>query len=65
MNTLRIIVAFVAAIPFVQVGLCAETDTWWSRKPLVAPKLPPENPWTRNEIDRFILAKLKANDLRP
>jgi hypothetical protein len=32
---------------------------------LAAPKLPPQNAWVRNEVDRFILAKLKANDLRP
>ena len=65
MNALRVIFAFAASLAFVQVGLCEETNTWWSRKPLVSPKLPPENQWARNEVDRFILAKLKANDLRP
>jgi len=65
MKVLRTIAAFAAALAFIQVGLWAETDNWWSRKPLVAPKLPPENAWARNEVDRFILAKLKANDLRP
>ena len=65
MKALRAIAAFAAALAFIQVGLWAETDNWWSRKPLVAPKLPPENQWARNQVDRFILAKLKANDLRP
>ncbi len=65
MKALRAIAACAAALAFIQVGLWAETDNWWSRKPLVAPKLPPENQWARNEVDRFILAKLKANDLRP
>ncbi|SVD61390.1 uncharacterized protein METZ01_LOCUS414244, partial [marine metagenome] len=32
---------------------------------MVAQKVPPQNAWARNEVDRFILAKLKANDLRP
>ena len=65
MKALRAIAACAAALAFIQVGLWAETDNWWSRKPLVAPKLPPENQWARNEVDRFILAKLEANDLRP
>ena len=40
-------------------------EEWWSRKPLVAPKVPEAKEWARNEVDRFILAKLKAHDLRP
>jgi len=65
MNALSAIIAFVSAIAFAPIGLPAEEDTWWSRKPLGSPKLPPQNAWARNEIDRFILAKLKAHDLRP
>jgi hypothetical protein len=65
MNVFRAIVSFAAAFAFVQVDLWAENDVWWSRKPLVAPKVPTQNSWARNEVDRFILAKLKANDLRP
>ena len=38
---------------------------WWSRKPLVAPKVPEDKEWARNEVDRFILARLEANGLRP
>nr|MBC8349005.1 DUF1553 domain-containing protein [Verrucomicrobiota bacterium] len=42
-----------------------QAEEWWSRKPLVEPKVPEAKEWARNEVDRFILAKLKANDLRP
>lgn len=65
MNSLRAIIAFVSAIAFAPSGLPAEENTWWSRKPLVAPKVPPQSAWTRNEVDRFILAKLDANGLQP
>jgi hypothetical protein len=65
MNLLRGIFAFASAIAFVQGGLPAEEDAWWSRKPLVAPKLPPQSTWARNEVDRFILAKLRANGMQP
>lgn len=40
-------------------------EQWWSRKPLVEPKVPEAKEWARNEVDMFILAKLKANDLQP
>jgi hypothetical protein len=65
MNLLRGIFVSASAIAFVQGGLPAEEDAWWSRKSLVAPKLPPQSTWARNEVDRFILAKLKASGLRP
>ena len=42
-----------------------EGEQWWSRKPLVASEVPEEQEWVQNEVDRFILAKLKANGLRP
>ena len=41
-----------------------QAEEWWSRKPLVEPKVPEAKEWVRNEVDRFILAKLKANGLR-
>jgi hypothetical protein len=65
MNLFRGIFLFASAIAFVQASLAVENDEWWSRKPLIAPKLPPQNTWARNDVDRFILAKLKAHDLRP
>ncbi len=42
-----------------------EGEQWWSRKPLVESEVPEEQEWVQNEVDRFILAKLKANGLRP
>ena len=42
-------------------------DTWWSWKPLERPE-PPEvaDPlWTRNPVDRFVLAKLQARGIAP
>lgn len=40
---------------------------WWSLQPPVRPPLPSvqQPSWTRNEIDRFILARLNAAGLRP
>ena len=38
---------------------------WWSRKPLLKPEVPESGSWVRNEVDRFILAGLRANDLSP
>ncbi len=38
---------------------------WWSRKPLLKPEVPESGGWVRNEVDRFILAGLRANDLSP
>lgn len=39
----------------------------WSFRPLVSPPLPTvqQTDWPRNEIDRFLLAKLEAHDLQP
>ena len=42
-----------------------EGEEWWSRKPLLKPEVPESREWIRNEVDRFILAKLKANGLHP
>jgi mono/diheme cytochrome c family protein len=38
---------------------------WWSFRPVREPELPPADPLARNEIDRFIDAKLKAEGLTP
>lgn len=40
---------------------------WWSLQPVVRPSLPAEagDPWVRNPIDAFILARLRAAGLRP
>ncbi|MFM7259990.1 MAG: DUF1549 domain-containing protein [bacterium] len=47
----------------------AETarETWWAYKPLVAPAVPDvrDTRWSRGDIDRFLLAKMEAKDLRP
>jgi len=40
-------------------------ETWWSRKPLSKPALPAEDSWCRNEVDRFILQRLKQQKLSP
>lgn len=42
-----------------------EGKEWWSRKPLLKPEIPKSGEWVRNEVDRFILAKLRANGLSP
>src|SRR5205823_5829961 len=38
---------------------------WWSFQPVKEPAVPPADPQCRNEIDRFIHAKLKAEGLVP
>lgn len=40
---------------------------WWSLQPVVRPSLPPEaaDPWVRNPIDAFVLARLRAAGLEP
>jgi hypothetical protein len=42
-----------------------EDRKWWAFQPLAKAALPPPDPWARNEIDRFILARLQAEGLRP
>ena len=50
----------VLVLVVVAAGLRAEEPAalWWSFQPIVRPQ-PPAGPQIRNEIDRFILAKLK------
>ena len=40
---------------------------WWSFRPLVAPPVPTvkEKRWPRNDVDRFILARLEKENLKP
>jgi hypothetical protein len=41
------------------------SEVWWSRKPLESQALPPGDRWCRNEVDRFVLANLRAKGLEP
>ena len=45
----------------------ADATTWWSYQPVGRPTLPTINnsAWVRNDLDRFILAKLEAKGLQP
>ena len=43
----------------------SEDKQWWSRKPLTEPSVPPVDGWGRNEVDSFVLHKLKAENLKP
>jgi hypothetical protein len=38
---------------------------WWSFQPVRNPDVPPGTSWTRNEVDRFILARLAQEGLSP
>ena len=41
----------------------SEDKQWWSRKPLTEPSVPATDGWGRNEVDSFILHKLKVKKL--
>jgi mono/diheme cytochrome c family protein len=62
-QTLRI-AAPVASAPYV---ITAEHRNFWSFRPIANPQPPPvhDKKWARTEIDRFILAKLEAQNLKP
>jgi hypothetical protein len=47
--------------------LTDEDRAWWAFQPVREPKVPApaDDTWSRNEIDRFILAKLRAEILTP
>ena len=45
--------------------LHSKNREWWSRTPLLQPKVPKAEQWSRNPVDRFILKKLRAHDLSP
>ena len=47
-------------------GPAAEATAWWSFRPLARPRAPADSGrWARNDIDRFVLARLEENGLRP
>ena len=43
----------------------SEDKQWWSRNPLTEPSVPATDGWGRNEVDSFILHKLRAKNLEP
>jgi len=46
--------------------LTDEDREWWAVQPVVEPKIPASgDAWARNEIDRFVTAKLEAAGLQP
>jgi Protein of unknown function (DUF1553)/Protein of unknown function (DUF1549)/Planctomycete cytochrome C len=47
--------------------ITAEDRKWWSFQPLKMPALPDvkQKSWLRNDVDRFILAKLESHPLQP
>ena len=45
--------------------LHSKNAEWWSRMPLLQPKVPKAEKWGRNPVDRFILQKLRAHALSP
>ena len=46
------------------VPLHSEDSDWWSRKPLLKSAVPAYG-WGNNQVDSFILRKLKSNNLKP
>ena len=63
MKTLNciMVLAHLIAAPLMH----SEDKQWWSRKPLTEPSVPVTDGWGRNEVDSFILHKLKAKNLEP
>lgn len=52
--------------PWTQQGKAAEQAKWWSFQAPKRPSLPAvQSPWVRNEIDRFILAKMQSAGYQP
>ena len=45
--------------------LHSKNAEWWSRTPLLQPKVPKAEKWGRNPVDRFILQKLRTHALSP
>lgn len=48
-------------------GFTEEERGWWALQPVktVSPPVQDDDQWSRNEIDRFVLAKLTENHLQP
>lgn len=57
----------LAAKPANRETPVVDAKSWWSFQPIQKPALPEvkDVSWPRNAIDRFVLAKLEANGLRP
>ena len=55
------VLSHLIAVPLMH----SKDEQWWSRKPLTEPLVPVTNGWGRNEVDSFILHKLKAKNLEP
>jgi cytochrome c551/c552 len=48
------------------VQASAPKSTWWSFQPIERPAVPKSgDPWVRNEIDEFVIAKLREKNLKP
>ena len=58
-------VAPVALKPRRKGGITAEDRAWWAFQPIARVTPPAADAWCENEIDRFILARLKAEGLSP
>ncbi len=56
-----IVLANLIAAPLMH----SEDKQWWSRKTLIKPSVPATDGWGRNEVDSFVLNKLKAKNLEP
>src|SRR5436305_5470338 len=60
--------ASIDTTPIVEPLISAQDRAHWAFRPIVRPPLPPtQNPASQipNPIDRFILAKLNAKNLKP
>ena len=60
LNCIMVLAHFIGA-PLMH----SEDKQWWSRNSLTEPSVPATNGWGRNEVDYFILHKLKAKNLEP
>ena len=54
---------FLAICVLAGTVLQSKNAEWWSRKPLLQPKVPKAEKGGRNQVDRFILNKLRSHDL--
>src|ERR1041384_4649997 len=65
MQFLALVLAHVLIAPFAR-GETNKAD-WWSFKLAARPTVPAagDSRWPRNELDRFILAKLREQNLSP
>jgi len=54
-----------AANPKGEYVITAEQRAFWSFQPLQNPAIPPPNEWATTEIDRFVIAKLAQQGMKP